>query len=66
MMNENKYNLAQVAWCKNYEFITTFPPMMDEFEAGKETFNQAALRNVKWFEDWSNEALHKCDLKDES
>ena len=60
-MNE-KYNLEQVAWCNKYETITFFKPIMDEFEAGNETFQQAALRNVQWFEAWSAYALQKCDL----
>ena len=58
-----KYNKAQVEWCKNYERETTFEPIMCNFEAGEQTFQEAANWNVKWFEDWSVEALQECDYE---
>ena len=45
------------AWCKRYEKETTFEPLMDDFLAGNETFLEAARASVRWFEDWSRDAL---------
>ena len=60
---KSKYSKAQIAWCKNYEHKTTFDPIMCDFEDGEKTFKEAAHWNVKWFEDWSVDALHDCDYE---
>jgi hypothetical protein len=46
----------QRAWCREYERQTTFEPCMDDFLCGSESFADAALWNVRWFEDWSSDA----------
>ena len=60
--SKRKYTQAQINWCKNYEFITGIEPMMCNFEAGEQTFQEAASWNVHWFEDWMHDAHHDCDL----
>ena len=52
---------AQIAWCKNYENETTFEPLMDDFIAGNQTFQEAAESSIHWFESWSSDALLQCD-----
>jgi hypothetical protein len=56
------YSEEQKAWCVNYENRTTFEPLMDDYEAGNCTFQEAASRSVHWFESWSGDALIYCDL----
>jgi hypothetical protein len=56
------YTEEQKAWCVNYEKRTTFEPLMDDYEAGNCTFQEAANYSVRWFEDWSIDALRNCDL----
>jgi len=51
------YSAEQIAWCKKYEKETGFEPLMFDFEAGNETFYEAARKSVGWFEDWANDAL---------
>lgn len=51
-----RMNAAQRAWCKNYQEVTGFEPLMDDFLYGNETFVQAARLSVRWFEDWSSDA----------
>jgi hypothetical protein len=53
-----KYTKVQQAWCENYEARTGFDPMMDDFEAGNETFHQAAQKSIRWFEDHAADALN--------
>lgn len=60
-LKNKKYTKKQIEWCENYHNATTFEPMMSEYESGSETFQQAAKRNVRWFEDWSKDALLNCD-----
>jgi hypothetical protein len=52
---KGKYSAEQRAWCENYESRTGFDPLMEDFEAGNETFYEAATKSVSWFED------HSCD-----
>jgi hypothetical protein len=42
-------------WCAEYEQVTTFEPLMDDFYEGNETFQEAAEHSVQWFADWVNE-----------
>ncbi|TES61338.1 hypothetical protein E2P84_43705 [Burkholderia cepacia] len=51
-----KYTVAQRAWCDTYHRETGFHPMMDSFEAGRETFHDAATRAIRWYETHSMEA----------
>ncbi len=51
------YSGEQRAWCENYQSRTGFEPLMEDFEAGNETFYQGATKSVSWFEDHSNDAL---------
>lgn len=60
-IKNKKYTKKQIEWCDNYLDATTFDPLMDQFEAGEETFQQAAQRSVHWFEQWSQNALLNCD-----
>jgi len=52
-------NAAQKKWCKTYQAATGFEPLMDDFEAGNETFLEAVQKSTVWFEDWANDALLK-------
>jgi hypothetical protein len=56
-MNWEKYTEEQKEWCKNYQDETRFEPLMDDFEAGKESFYKAATFSLTWFESWSSDAL---------
>ncbi len=56
-MTERTMSKAQRAWCKKYEDETTFEPLMDNFLAGEETFEEAARNSIQWFEHWSGDAL---------
>ena len=51
-----RMNAKQRAWCKNYQEVTGFEPLMDDFLYGNESFVHAERNSVRWFEDWSNEA----------
>ncbi|WP_413216038.1 hypothetical protein [Paraburkholderia kururiensis] len=52
------FALQQREWCVLYEARTGFDPMMDDFEAGNETFYQGAAKSVRWFEDHAADALN--------
>ncbi|CAB3735052.1 hypothetical protein LMG22037_05927 [Paraburkholderia phenoliruptrix] len=56
--HKGKYTKEQQAWCENYEARTDFDPLMDDFEAGNETFYEAAQKSIRWFEDHSSDALN--------
>jgi hypothetical protein len=45
-----KYDEHQRAWCVYYERWTDFPPLMDDYEAGNESFVLAANKSVRWYE----------------
>lgn len=53
----DKYDERQRAWCVRYEGQTTFEPLMDDYEAGLETFVEAAAKSVSWFEGWFTDAF---------
>lgn len=57
VLTKKVYTADQRRWCENYEDRTGFEPLMEDFEAGDETFAQAAQKSVVWFEDWSSDAL---------
>ncbi|WP_321944454.1 hypothetical protein [Paraburkholderia tropica] len=52
------YTPEQQAWCVLYEARTGFDPMMDDFEAGNETFYEGAQKSVRWFEDHAADAIN--------
>ena len=54
--SKSLYSSAQRKWCKNYERVTTFEPLMCDYEAGNQTFLQAARFSVDWFAGWSSDA----------
>ncbi len=56
-MAKSKMNAKQRKWCRMYQETTTFEPLMDDFEAGEETFREAALKSILWFEHWSGDAI---------
>lgn len=53
----DKYDDRQRAWLGYYEQETGFEPVMEDYEEGAQAFVDAAEWNVKWFEDWSSDAL---------
>lgn len=55
-MTERTLTRAQRAWCKKYRESTMFDPLIDDFLAGEETFEEAAQKSIAWFEDWANDA----------
>ena len=58
---KSKYTEEQIKWCENYENQTTFQAVMCNFESGEQTFKEAARWNVRWFEDWMQDAHNNCD-----
>jgi hypothetical protein len=53
---DDLYTEAQRQWCLRYERETTFEPLMCDYEAGNQSFVEAARRSVEWFEGWANDA----------
>lgn len=53
---KRKYTDDQREWCQQYEHQTTFEPLMCDYEAGNESFIEAAQKSVHWFESWSSDA----------
>lgn len=51
-----KYNAQQRDWCVAYEAETGFDPMMDDYEAGLQTFAEAAVSSLRWYEDHTTDA----------
>jgi hypothetical protein len=62
-MDQSKYSAEQKKWCEDYKHETGFEPIMEEYEANKETFYQAAMRSAQWFEDWSSDAFLRISNK---
>lgn len=54
---KGKYTKEQKRWCSEYEKRTTFEPLMCDFEAGNESFEDAAKMSKEWFEHWASDAL---------
>lgn len=53
-----KMNGKQKAWCKKYENETTFECIhQEDLDSGEMTFEEFARENIKWFENWSSDAL---------
>lgn len=50
------YSKKQAEWCRMYERETTFEPLMCDYEAGNESFVEAAKMSISWFESWSCDA----------
>lgn len=55
-MSAKKLSPAQREWCKHYERETTFEPLMCDFKAGNESFEEAARKSLAWFESWASDA----------
>jgi len=53
------YTLEQRAWCIRYECQTFFEPVMDDYEAGNQTFEEAQAWNKQWLLDWAKEAVDR-------
>ncbi|MCI5068454.1 hypothetical protein [Acidovorax sp.] len=51
-----KYDSQQREWCIAYEAETGFDPMMDDYEAGLQTFAEAAVASLRWYEDHTSDA----------
>lgn len=51
----SKYDTHQRIWCREYERHTTFEPLMDDYDAGNESFVEAAKKSIQWFNDWALE-----------
>lgn len=51
-----KYGPKQREWCIAYETETGFDPMMDDYEAGLQTFAEAAVASLRWYEDHTRDA----------
>src|SRR5262245_24949980 len=52
----SKYTSEQRAWCETYQRETGFAPMMDQFERGDQTFDEAAWRSIRWYEAHTSDA----------
>ncbi|ODP34989.1 hypothetical protein A9762_11510 [Pandoraea sp. ISTKB] len=55
-MGKRSYTADQKRWCETYRHETGFTPMMDSFESGMETFHEAAIRSIRWYEAHSSDA----------
>lgn len=55
------YSEDQKNWCSRYEADTGFEPLMDEYEAGNESFVDGAKRSLGWFSDWAEETHRKLE-----
>lgn len=53
------YTPAQRNWCIRYETETLFEPVMGEYEAGEQTFEQAQAWNKQWLLDWAKETVDR-------
>lgn len=49
------YTYSQAHWLDTYEVLTTFEPMVDDYEAGNETLEECFEFNVSWFLSWAAE-----------
>lgn len=49
------YSEEQRNWCRWYEFVTTFEPVMGEYEDGEKTFEEQVEWNHWWFNAWVKE-----------
>lgn len=49
--NRKFYDKRQQNWCEYYERTTGFEPLMCDYEAGNETFVEAAEKSNQWYED---------------
>ena len=56
-----RFTKVQREWAKNYESVTTFEPLLDDFLYGNESFVEAAKKSIRWFEDWSHESMLRID-----
>ncbi|WMI99976.1 hypothetical protein RBU55_00030 [Pseudomonas chlororaphis subsp. aurantiaca] len=53
-----KISAEQGAWLKTYEDATGFEPLnQDELDSGEMTFVEVARQNIRWFEQFANDAL---------
>ena len=51
-------NGKQRSWLARYEAATGFEPLgQEDLDRGVKSFNQVARENIRWFEEWSNEAM---------
>jgi hypothetical protein len=50
----------QAAWLKTYEDATGFEPIhQEELDSGELTFVEVVRLNVRWFEQFAEDAMHK-------
>ena len=55
-MSKSRMTKEQRKWVRDYKMHTSFEALMDDFEAGNESFYEAARKSISWFEDWSSDA----------
>jgi hypothetical protein len=53
---KRRFTKEQRKWCENYEKETGFEPLMDDYLYGNERFFSAAIKSVRWFEEWASDA----------
>ena len=58
-MKNKRLTKAQREWCKNYEDMTGFEALIDDYHTGAMTFHEAAIHAVRWYEDHASEAHHE-------
>lgn len=51
----DRFTSEQLHWCWWYEAETGFEPVMCDFVAGNQSFNDAKWWNIWWFEAWCKE-----------
>lgn len=55
----DRFTSAQLRWCRWYEAETGFEPVMCDFVAGNQSFEEAATWNLWWFKAWTTETLQR-------
>ena len=53
------YSAAETGWCKMYEQITGFEPLMDDFEQAMAEFATSARNSIDWYENHTTDCLNK-------
>ena len=54
---KRKLSKRRQAWCKEYERITGFEALMDDFLEGNHSFRDAVNKSVQWYDDHTRECM---------
>lgn len=51
------YSYSQAKWLDDYHTITSFEPMVDDYEAGNESIEECLHFNIEWLLSWAQEEM---------